>query len=119
MNLYEFNKNMVNQLPIMTSTQLDQKELIINDYFNKNKSNHHMLLCSEYNYYTLFEKNNNLPLCSFSNAVRQIIQDLGDILSIELVDNDSAIEIWIRPIEEDECMVFYLFPYDAGVVYYG
>ena len=38
------------------------------------------------------------------------------------IENDStggALEIWIKPEGEETPLVFYLFPYDQGVVYYG
>jgi hypothetical protein len=43
---------------------------------------------------------------------------LGTVYSIENKD-DHAIEIWIKPVEEETPYAFYLFPYENGVVYYG
>ena len=77
-----------------------------------------MLLSKEYNYYTIFESDLMLSMPDFASAVATIIHELGYVYSIELL-NDGAVEIWIKPFEEDLPMVFYLFPYDRGVVYYG
>ena len=52
----------------------------------------------------------------FSDTVIEIITALGDIYSIEPTEYDDAVEIWIKPNEEEMPMVFYLFPYDTGVV---
>ena len=77
-----------------------------------------MLLCKDYGYYTIFKRlPENLP--SFSDTVVEIISEIGEVKSIEFTEKQDAIEIWIQPTGEEEAYVFYLFPYDAGVVYYG
>lgn len=119
MNLYEFNQNIINQLSPMSSKQIDEKKSLIQDFYVNHNNNHYMLLCSEYKYYTIFERDNNLPLATFGYTVCETIEELGDVLSIEQTKDGSAIEIWIRPEEENVCMVFYLFPYDKGVIYHG
>ena len=55
---------------------------------------------------------------SFAEAVITIITELGEVYSIDCLD-DGGIEIWIKPTGEESPYAFYLFPYDAGVVYYG
>ena len=55
---------------------------------------------------------------TFGKALITIISELGEIYSIEQLQ-DGAIEIWIKPFGEESPYAFYLFPYDAGVVYYG
>ena len=83
-------------------------------------NNHYMLLCKEYNYYTIFESDAvliNTP--TFGEAVYEIISNIGDVFSIDATDDGTAIEIWIKPDGQESAFVFYLFPYDAGVVYYG
>lgn len=119
MNLYELNKNIVSQLPIMTMDQLSGKMSMIEDFMLSYHNLHYMLLCKEYNYYTIFEHDVGLTFPTFGAAVCEIISNLGDIYSIELTKEEDAIELWIRPTGEEEPMVFYLFPYDTGVVYYG
>ena len=56
---------------------------------------------------------------NFSVAVCEIISKLGKVMSIEVTEAEDAIEIWIVPEGEESAFAFYLFPYDAGVVYYG
>lgn len=119
LNLYELNKTVVSQLPIMTTSDIACKMTIIEDLHKASKNTHYMLLCKEYNYYTIFESDSVLNMPTFGAAVCEVISNLGDVYSIELADSKEAIEIWIKPEGEENAMAFYLFPYDAGVVYYG
>jgi hypothetical protein len=77
-----------------------------------------MLLCKDYNYYTIFSYSLMPSFQTFGEAVCTIISELGSVYSIEQLE-DGAIEIWIKPNGEESPYAFYLFPYDAGVVYYG
>lgn len=117
MNLYDLNKSIIGQLKPLTKEQIYQKGQIIENMHNANQNIHYMLLCKEYNYYTIFEANTD-PIITFKSAVCDIINELGDVYSIEYKD-EAAIELWIKPLGEEEPLVFYLFPYDQGVVYYG
>jgi hypothetical protein len=91
---------------------------VIDDYYQRVGSTYHMLLCKDFNYYTIFTYDSMLSFPNFSGSVCTIISELGDVYSIEIND-DNALEIWIKPTGEESPYVFYLFPYDAGVVYYG
>ena len=116
MNLYDLNKNLVNQLKPLTKEEIFNKE---KDFINLHKrfsNKHYRLLCKEYSYYTIFEEERIIMNKPFSDTVIEIITALGDIYSIEPTENNDAIEIWIKPDEEEMPMVFYLFPYDTGVV---
>jgi hypothetical protein len=118
MNLYELNKNLIAQLDPMTKEELDAwygKFIAYKTKWWKHK--HFMLLCKDYNYYTIFEEKERTDI-SFGSVVIEILEGLGTIYSIENKD-DHAIEIWIKPVEEETPYAFYLFPYENGVVYYG
>ena len=117
MNLYELNKSIVNQLTPLTISEILDKAQIIEDMHNTVRNIHYMLLCKEYNYYTIFEADDN-PIVTLKVAVCDILEELGDIYSIE-DKGDGAIELWIKPFNKEEPFVFYFFPYDKGVVYYG
>lgn len=123
LNLYDLNKNIVSQLTPMTDEEIKKKVNMIQIYHSEIKNIHYMLLCKDFNYYTIFEKSYEGLNEPFGNTIKEIISDLGDIYSIELTKDKMAIEIWIKPsdmpAEIAEPMVFYLFGYDAGVVYYG
>lgn len=118
MNLYELNKTIVNQLPEMNMAEIGDKMELIETYYDRTSANHHMLLCKEYNYYTIFENDTMISLPTFSGALCNIITELGKVYSMDLKE-DGAMEIWIKPEGEELPMAFYLFPYDVGVVYYG
>lgn len=118
LNLYELNKNIIGQLEPLTANEVGLKQDLIDSFVQKYDDSHFMLLCKDYNYYTLFEE---YPTAtrqqSFFEAFSEIILGLGEIYSIDNLNNGS-IEIWIKPTGENTPYVFYLFPYDAGVVYY-
>lgn len=119
MNLYELNKTIVNQLPPLTDSEIAIRIDVIHKLHNESMNNHYMLLCKEYNYYTIFESDTMLNMPSFGAAVCEIVSHIGDVYSIEFTANNTGIEIWIKPTGEESALAFYLFPYDAGVVYYG
>lgn len=121
LNLYELNKNIINQLQPMAHENICNKsELIFNFFTNTVPNKHYMLLCKEYNYYTIFEAvlpdDNYNYEDDFVSAVLGVVEELGPVYAIE--EAETAIEFWIKPEDYDEPIVFILFPYDAGVVYY-
>lgn len=117
LNLYDLNKSVINQLEPMTPDEIIDSLSLIGDYYHKSENNFHMLLCKDYNYYTIFAPDDIITI-EFTATVYDIIVNLGTIYSIENTE-DGAIEIWIKPEGEEMPYAFYLFPYDAGVVYYG
>lgn len=105
----------------LTEEQLQDKSVEIFDFYTSTKDNtHYMLLNREYNYYTIFEPHYEIPEQpkDFTDAVLEIVEELGPIYSIDKFAD--RIEFWIKPSgsEYDTPIVFILFPYDAGVVYY-
>ena len=118
LNLYDLNKNIIEQLNPLTMNEVSMKMSLINEYYQNANNTYHMLLCRDFNYYTIFNYDSMLTLPDFADAVCTIIAELGDVYSIELLEN-GAMEIWIKPTGEESPYAFYLFPYDAGVVYYG
>jgi hypothetical protein len=117
LNLYDLNKSVINQLEPMTPDEIIDNLNLIEEYYHKSKNNFHMLLCKDYNYYTIFAFDDIITI-EFTATVYDIIVSLGAVYSIENTE-DGAIEIWIKPEGEEMPYAFYLFPYDAGVVYYG
>ena len=117
-NLYDLNKNVINQLNPLTLEEIKIKTNSLNDYREALNNTYYMMLCKDFNYYTIFSFSVKPSFETFSDAVLTIITELGDVYSIEWLDNGS-VEIWIKPIGEETPYAFYLFPYDAGVVYYG
>lgn len=119
MNLYELNKSIMAQCKVLDKNDISKK-INLFDELNKTAQNiHYMLLCKEYSYYTIFEFDSMKSIPNFGVAVAEIVSNIGDVYSIEPTEDKAAIEIWIKPTGEEDALVFYLFPYDAGVVYYG
>lgn len=118
LNLYDLNKSIISQMTPLSISEINAtREMIIN-YYNNSGNIYHMLLCRDYNYYTIFTHDHMKTFPDFSGAIATIITELGDVYSIEEADG-GALEIWIKPDGEEMPYAFYLFPYDAGVVYYG
>jgi hypothetical protein len=117
LNLYDLNKSVINQLNPMTPDEIIDNLNLIEEYYHKSDNSFHMLLCKDYNYYTIFAPDDIITI-EFTATVYDIIVNIGTIYSIENTE-DGAIEIWIKPEGEEMPYAFYLFPYDAGVVYYG
>ena len=115
--LYDVNKNLVNNLEPLSKEMIQQKDELLKMYFKNTKNNHHMLLCSDYKYYTIFT-HSMLVVKDFASTILEVVEELGTIYSIDIT-TDGAIEFWIKPFGESSPFAFYLFPYDAGVVYYG
>ena len=119
MNLYELNKTLVNQLSPLAKEEIFNKEKEFISLRKRFANKHYMLLCKEYGYYTVFEEEQIIMNKPFSDTVIEIITELGEIYSIEPTEYDDAVEIWIKPNDEEMPMAFYLFPYDTGVVKFG
>lgn len=118
LSLYELNKNVISQLDPLTPDEITLKMGMIDDYCEATENTYHMLLCKDFNYYTIFSFSTMPTFSSFSEAVCTIITELGEVYSVEQLE-DGAMEIWIKPTGEESPYAFYLFPYDAGVIYYG
>lgn len=116
MNLYEFNKQGMNQFdpidPILLYTEIEDmaKEML----FATLKAKYWMLLCHERRDYTII----NLikpRLDTLTNDIKETLTNRGQVLSIDKLDDDSF-EIWIRDFDTKENFVYYLFDYTYGVI---
>ena len=120
MTLYDLNKAIVAQLPLLTDEQLLEKGLLITE--NTKNSLYYMLLGREINYYTIFEQWNPSFLSSdFSNmgeAVITCLQDIGDVVDIDFIETTRAFEIWVRTKEQDN-ICLYLFDCEQMIVIVG
>lgn len=115
LNLYDLNKNIIDQMEPLTADELIEKIDLINGLRKKVKNQYYMLLCHEYRYYTIFARELNCKY-NLGGIVIQLASALGNVYSIEEASGDTAIELWIKPNNYDSPLIFYLFPYDQGVV---
>ena len=112
-DLYSLNKNIMNQMKPINEQEINELKNSVNALSEYGM--YFMLLCKDYNYYTIFHKNfpSIISTDSFANMVIILCQELGDIIGWENTDQ-GAIEVWIKINDEAYC--FYLFQYDAGIV---
>lgn len=115
---YELNKMLVNQLNLMTDEEINEKIYELNNFERNNRTNHYMLLCRDINYYSIFESYADFQ-CEFETFGHSVIacaQDVGKIVSIEKMP-ENTFEIWVKtPTDESYCM--YLFDCDGFIVPY-
>lgn len=115
LNLYDLNKSIIVQLPSANEEEIARAIEKIDKFDEREKNNYYMLLCRDYNYYTIFHQHDDQWIADiFSKSVIDILKNIGDIISIDNTSDNVAIEIWMRIDNEAYC--FYLFGYDAGIV---
>lgn len=116
LNLYDLNKSLYSQVtPIDINSYLD---FFANYNLNQN-AHYYMLLSNNKRYYTVFV-NEPHEVMSFEETIIDVLQSISDkIYSVELTEDEYAIEIWLSMNPEEDPEAFFLFPYDAGVVTFG
>ena len=118
LNVYEFNKNIMKQLPVIEDLQ-NIYDKIETYWENAPFDEYLMLLCKEKNDYTLFRfgSDNHSPV--MDDIIECLINRNLGIVSAEIVDNGVAMEIWAKePGQMEEVDLYYLFPADAMVITY-
>ena len=118
LNVYEFNKNIMKQLPVIEDLQGVYNK--IEHYWeNAPFSEYLMLLCRERNDYTLFHFNTGDP-SPFMDDIIECFTNRGlGIVNTEIIDDGVAMEIWVkRPDQMETADLYYLFPADQMVITY-
>ena len=117
MTLYDMNAQLISQNPAYTDAKKAKAKELITAYANEYEDAYFMLLCKEQSYYTVFRE-----LCAdnefktIGDAVITICEELGTIHDV-YPTTEGTIDIWVKVAETVWCL--HLFPYDAGVIYYG
>ena len=115
LGLYDLNKQIIDQLPILSEKELSDKKAVINQLHEKFNNKYYMLYGKEMSYFTLFKIANSK---FFGDEVIECLNNVGDVKCIDMTEPGDAIEIWIQSeIQEITCL--YLFPYDTGLVVVG
>ena len=116
MTNYELNQQVMSQMKPLSEEEISSRLEIIEEFFKNIKNEYLMLLCNELKYYTVFKTSSQDETAynTFSNAVLDILNNLGEIKDIYNNDN-GAIEIWSTH-QDGTSHCYYLFGYDAGIV---
>lgn len=116
--LYDMNKAAIVNMSSLTNKELNKNLKKIKQFFLEKSDKYFMLLNRETYNFTLFNLGNKNDI-----AMKQTIDDLEECLNnrgrIVSIEPDSAgnYEIWI--VDDNEALVYYLFPYDLGVIEHG
>ena len=122
-NLYDMNKQLMLSQPKITEDKLSEVMLQLYNWITKYTNQHYfMMLCHERRDFTLFNIQPNgaygVTIGQINTMVSDIIECMtnrGALLAVELQEDD-AWELWLRV--DDECFVYYLFPYGEAVLEY-
>ena len=114
--LYNFNKQLMSQAKELRKIDFKDSLNQIKDFIKEKDNKYFMLLCKERSDYTVFVlfKNEDFDRQIFKKELSECLTNRGQILSIEKTKDKQAYEIWIKI--DEEAFVYYLFPYDLGVI---
>lgn len=117
-NLYDINKQIVATEKPLSNTDLKRKLREIKSYFFNTEDKYFMLLNRENYDFTLFNTLNktDLQIQYLIDALKECLNNRGEVISIDC--NGTAFEFWIKQDLTEETVVYYLFPYDQGVIEY-
>ena len=116
MTLYQFNQNIMSSQPALSGDGVRKGQLEFFDWISKQPDNpkFYMLLCSELNYYTVFHINDKATKEDFWNEFYDIAKELGTLKAMEI--DSGCFSIWVDWPQDNISHLFYLLPYDRGVV---
>ena len=117
--LYDFNKQMLSKQKKLNQFEIDQIKSEIEEWFNWQIDGYAMLLCRErydFTIFHLYEKQNSNPCKIAVTELIDLLNNRGNILSIEKDSNtiNNAWEIWLEI--DKEIFVYYLFNCDDWVI---
>ena len=123
-NLYDANKQIMNQEPVISPEILALAALDLQNWFAETyTSKYYMLLCHELRDYTVFnfdahsigDRPEEYHCLDITHDLIECLNNRGEILTIEQ-QPDGAWEIWMRI--DAETFAYYLFPYGQAVLEY-
>lgn len=117
--LYDMNKAAIVGMPSLTSAEFKKNLKQIKQFFLEKTDKYFMLLNRETYNFTLFNlgNKNEIAMKQTINDLKECLDNRGCVVSIE-PDSAGNYEIWIVD-EENGALVYYLFPYDLGVIEHG
>lgn len=122
MNLYEFNRVNMGQLPILkTKEELNGAKNVIKTFLNNKNAKYYMLLNHDNRYFTLFNFQNK-DINAINTMADDVIECMENcdfnIIDINLDASGSALEVWVKDKNTEAVYMYLLFPYDFGVIEY-
>ena len=109
--MYEINQAAVTGLPACGKGELDSFKDTLTQWRQETDKGYYMLLSNDERYYTVI-----IPTgqgATFGSEVIECLASRGQIKSIELLENNSF-ECWVT--HDNDSHVYYLFPYEEGVI---
>ena len=115
-SLYQLNQDIMSNQPALSGDGVRKGQLEFFDWISKQPDNSkfYMLLCHELNYYTVFHINDTATKEDFWNELYDIAKELGTLKAMEI--DSGCFSIWVDWPQDNISHLFYLFPYDRGVV---
>jgi len=120
LNVYEFNKNIMKQLPIIEDLK-SIRETLINYLHETSAKNYLMMLSKDNDDFVLFHFNNkNKTNNQFDQDIIECMENRGyGIISCEKTEDKIAIELWVKePGQMEDAKLYYIFPADQIVIEY-
>ena len=117
--LYDMNKAAIINMPSLTNSELKKNLKKIKQFFLDKTDKYFMLLNRETYNFTLFNlgNKNEIAMKQTMDDFKECLDNRGRIVSLEK-DSAGNYEIWIVD-DFNEALVYYLFPYDLGVIEHG
>lgn len=116
MNLYHLNQCLIAAEDTLPDVVIVRKIKELNKMLLSQNYKYYMLLSNELKYYTIFRNTNKGKEISFGQAVFECLADFGEIKSYEFTPETNSVEIWVKNSFDNLAHVFYLFPYDTGII---
>lgn len=119
LNLYSYNKSIMKQMPIIEDLSI-VKEKLYKFMDSTHADQYLMLLCREKADYTLFNFDMAWDPLQFAEDIIECMNNRGlSFVDISLVDDDQAVEIWVKePGQMEDANMYYLFNADDMVITY-
>lgn len=121
-SLYEFNQNIIKQMPIIEDEETKSKVRdILESYLEETPAEQYlMMLCREKHDYTLFNFYDQWDFAQFSEDVFICFENRGlGIIDCRIINDGEALEIWVKePGQMETAYMYYIFPADQLVIEY-
>ena len=120
LNVYEFNKNIMKQLPVMENDGIQTVKKSLQEYLVSSETKYLMMLCKERSDYTLFNFDKIRNSSLFADDVIECMENRGlGIINFEIIEDGIVIELWVKePGQMEEAYLYYIFPADEMVIEY-